>query len=76
MLQKIRDLMAIKDQIDIIKNNINHTSNSMDSLKSEVQALKELVLKTAVEILDFGFADKTCSDRDCTFCRLWSPPLR
>ena len=43
MLQKIKDLMTMKDQIDVIKNNINHTSNSMDSLKSEVQALKEQI---------------------------------
>jgi len=52
MIQKIRDLMTIKDQIDVIKNNINHTSNSMDSLKSEVQALKEQINENINTISD------------------------
>ena len=43
MIQKIKDLMNVQEQIEVIKNNINHTSNSMDSLKSEVQALKEQI---------------------------------
>ncbi|MFH0868380.1 MAG: hypothetical protein V1831_03630 [Candidatus Woesearchaeota archaeon] len=43
MIQKIKDLMTIKDQIDVIKNNITHTSNSVDSLKDEVHALKEQI---------------------------------
>ena len=45
MLQKIKDLMAVQEQIDVIKNNITHTSNSMDSLKSEVQTLKQQIQK-------------------------------
>ncbi len=43
MIQKIKDLMAVKEQIDIIRNNINHTSNSVDSLKTEVEALKQQI---------------------------------
>ncbi len=43
MLQKIKDLMAVQEQIDVIKNNISHTSNSMDGLKSEVESLKQQI---------------------------------
>src|SRR3989338_6274310 len=50
MIQKIKDLMAVKDQIDIIRNNINHTSNSVDSLKTEVEALKQQINSNIGEI--------------------------
>ena len=36
-----KDLMALKEQIDVIKNNINYTTNSMTELKNEVGTLKQ-----------------------------------
>ena len=43
MIQKIKDLMAIKGQIDVIKNNLNYTTNSVNDLKTEVTTLKEQI---------------------------------
>ena len=52
MIQKIKDLMAMNEKIDVIKNNINHTSNSMDSLKAEVQSLKQQINENISDISD------------------------
>ncbi|MBW2976873.1 hypothetical protein KY347_05495 [Candidatus Woesearchaeota archaeon] len=43
MIQKIKDLMAVKEQIDIIKNNINYATTSVSELKSEVESLKQQI---------------------------------
>jgi len=50
MLQKIKDLMTIRDQIDIIKNNLNYTTNSMNDLKTEIGTLKEQIKDNLSEI--------------------------
>lgn len=50
MLQKIKDLMAIKEQIDVIKNNLNYTTNSMNELKAEMGSLKQHVNSNMNEI--------------------------
>ena len=50
MIQKIKDLMAITEQIGIIRNNVTHTSNSVDSLKTEVEALKHQINSNISEI--------------------------
>ncbi len=42
--------MAVQEQIDVIKNNINHTSNSMDGLKSEVESLKQQINESISDI--------------------------
>ena len=44
--------MAMNEKIDVIKNNINHTSNSMDSLKAEVQSLKQQINENISDIND------------------------
>ena len=44
--------MAIKEQIDIIKNNINYTTNSMTDLKAEVETLKLQIKDTTSSIND------------------------
>jgi len=41
MIQKIKDLMAVTEQIDIIKNNINYSTNSMNELKTQIESLKQ-----------------------------------
>jgi len=43
MIQKIKDLLAIKEQIDVIKNNLNYTTNSMNDLKTEIGSLKQQI---------------------------------
>jgi len=43
MLQKIKDLMTIRDHIDVIKNNLNYTTNSMNELKTEFGTLKQQI---------------------------------
>jgi len=50
MIQKIKDLMAIKEQIDVIKNNLNYTTNSMNDLKSEIGTLKQQINENISEI--------------------------
>ena len=50
MIQKIKDLMAMKDEIDVIKNNINYTANTINDLKTEVTALKEQINNNINEI--------------------------
>ena len=35
MINKIKDLMQTKEQIDIIKNNLKYTTNSVSELKNE-----------------------------------------
>ena len=52
MIQKIKDLMAIKEQIDVIKNNINYTTNSMNELKNEITSLKQHMDDSINEIGD------------------------
>jgi len=41
MIQKIKDLMTMKEQIDIIKNNLNYATSSVAELKTEIEALKQ-----------------------------------
>ncbi len=36
----------------------------------EVSELKQTIQKTALEILDFSFWDKTCGEKDCEWCKL------
>jgi len=43
MIQKIKDLMTIKEQIDVIKNNLNYTTNSVSNLKEEIESLKQQI---------------------------------
>tara|TARA_Y100000294_G_C8504415_1_gene316146 strand:+ start:282 stop:872 length:591 start_codon:yes stop_codon:yes gene_type:complete len=43
MMQKIKDLMTMKEQIDVIKNNLNYTTNSMNNLKTEIESLKQQI---------------------------------
>ena len=50
MLQKIKDLFAVNGQIDVIKNNLNYTTNSMNELKTEVGALKQKIIDNFNEI--------------------------
>jgi len=52
MIQKIKDLMAIKEQIDVIKNNMNYTTNSMTDLKTEVESLKQHITENISSIND------------------------
>lgn len=41
MIQKIKDLMAVKEHIDVIKNNLNYATNSMNELKTQIESLKQ-----------------------------------
>jgi len=50
MIQKIKDLMAIKGHIDVIKNNLNYTTNSMNDLKNEIGTLKEQINENISDI--------------------------
>ena len=50
MIQKIKDLMSVNGQIDVIRNNINYTTNSVNDLKAEIEALKEQISNNANEI--------------------------
>lgn len=50
MIQKIKELMAIKEQIDVIKNNLNYTTNSMNDLKNEIGTLKQQINENINEI--------------------------
>ena len=50
MIQKIKDLMAIKGHIDVIKNNLNYTTNSVNDLKSEIGTLKQQINENISEI--------------------------
>jgi len=52
MIQKIKDLMAVKEQIDVIKNNINYTTNSVNELKNEIASLKQHMDDSINEIGD------------------------
>jgi len=50
MIQKIKDLMAMKEHIDVIKNNLNYTTNSMNELKTEFGTLKQQINDNISEI--------------------------
>jgi chromosome segregation ATPase len=50
MIQKIRELMAVKEQIDVIKNNLNYATNSVGELKNEITSLKQHVDDNASNI--------------------------
>lgn len=50
MIQKIKELMAIKEHIDVIKNNLNYTTNSMNDLKNEIGTLKQQINENINEI--------------------------
>ncbi|MBL7055670.1 hypothetical protein ISS07_02035 [Candidatus Woesearchaeota archaeon] len=41
MIKKIKELMEVNEQIDVIKNNLTYTTSSVDDMKSEVKNLKE-----------------------------------
>ena len=43
MIQKIKDLMAMKEQVDVIKNNLNYATSSVGELKNEIGALKQQI---------------------------------
>tara|TARA_Y100000310_G_scaffold47896_2_gene44474 strand:- start:11673 stop:12263 length:591 start_codon:yes stop_codon:yes gene_type:complete len=43
MIQKIKDLMAMKEQVDVIKNNLNYATSSVSELKNEIGALKQQI---------------------------------
>jgi len=43
MIKKIKELMETKEQIDIIKNNLNYTTTAVDELKTEIDSLKHNV---------------------------------
>ena len=40
MIKKIKELLEIKGQIDIIKNNLTYTTSSVSELKNEISSLK------------------------------------
>jgi AAA+ superfamily predicted ATPase len=48
MFQKIKELMAIKEEIDVIKNNLNYASNSVNGLKDELSEFK-IALKSNID---------------------------
>lgn len=50
MIQKIKDLMSVNEQIDVIRNNINYTTNTINDLKADVTALKEQIDSNINEI--------------------------
>jgi len=50
MIQKIKELMAMKEHIDVIKNNLNYTTNSMNELKTEFGTLKQQINDNISEI--------------------------
>ena len=52
MIQKIKDLITIKEQIDVIKNNLNYTTNSMNDLKTEIGTLKQQINEDISSIND------------------------
>lgn len=52
MLQKIKDLLTIKEQIDVIKNNLNYTTNSVNDLKTEIGTLKQQINDNVSSIND------------------------
>jgi chromosome segregation ATPase len=52
MIQKIKDLMAMNDQIEVIKNNLNYTTNSMNDLKTEIGTLKQQINENISSIND------------------------
>jgi len=41
MIKKIKELLEIKEHIDVIKNNLNYTTSSVSELKNEISSLKE-----------------------------------
>jgi hypothetical protein len=41
MIQRIKDLMAMNEQVDVIKNNLKYTTSTVDDLKKEIELLKE-----------------------------------
>jgi chromosome segregation ATPase len=50
MIKKIKELMNIKEEIDVIKNNLNYASNSVNGLKDELSEFK-ISLKSNTESL-------------------------
>ena len=44
--------MTIKEQIDVIKNNLNYTTNSMNDLKTEIGTLKQQINENISSIND------------------------
>src|SRR3989338_4809627 len=46
MLQKIKDLMKVKDEIDIINKNIEENSKIISGLKTELEDLKKELIET------------------------------
>jgi len=51
MIQRIKDLMEMKEHIDIIKNNLTYTTTTVSELKEEVNVLKQS-METGIEELN------------------------
>ena len=50
MIDKIRDLMTMKEQVDVIKNNLNYTTSSVSELKTEIESLRQQLSENAENI--------------------------
>jgi AAA+ superfamily predicted ATPase len=48
MFQKIKELMAIKEEIDVIKNNLNYATNAVNGFKNELSEFK-IALKSNID---------------------------
>lgn len=52
MIQKIKDLMAIKEQIDVLKNNMNYATSSVGEMKNDITSLKQHINDSMSSISD------------------------
>ena len=52
MIQKIKELMALNDEIEIIKNNLKYATNSVNGLKDDINSMKQTIDNSANNITD------------------------
>ena len=50
MIQKIKDLLAMQEHIEVIKNNLNYANNSVTELKNEIGSLKDKITGNMREV--------------------------
>jgi len=50
MIGKIKELMGTKEQIDVIKNNLNYAISSVSELKEEINSLKDQLSRSIEDI--------------------------
>jgi len=52
MIQKLKNLLDVQEQIEVIKNNLKYATSSVDDMKTEVNNLKDVMLQQSEAIME------------------------